>query len=139
MKLLDPHSLEADGAQVELANPTTGVVLCRIAGPGSAAAAQATLDYLTRVYDEQGRVAVFHDWRDVTSYTTEARAALTGWTQRRDASRIAVTMLVKSRVLAAGVNVARMLLADFPAIESLTDPIAFEAALSRAVSTAAAP
>lgn len=71
----------------------------------------------------QGAGVVLHDWSNLENYTSTARERLTDWTLEHRRSLAAVHILVRSSIVAMGVNVANLALGGF--LKAGTDPVAF--------------
>ncbi|GAB4198691.1 MAG: hypothetical protein OHK0013_08190 [Sandaracinaceae bacterium] len=115
---------------LEITTVRPGVVLQRFRGHAMPPMADAIAERLERELARHGRIVVFDDWEEATGYESEVRIKLTAWTQRY-LDRIPEThILVRSRLVAMGISVANLALAN--RLRSYTSRKEFEAALDRA-------
>lgn len=66
---------------------------------------------IARAIDRGATIRLFADWWDMTSYDSAVRSASTEWSLAHRAQVAHTGLLVRSRVVAMGVNTAAMLLA----------------------------
>ena len=86
------------------------LLITRATGTLTVAAAQ-TMDLATRrLVQPGGRYQSFHDWEDLTDYESDARRLLTDASARNRAHMDRTHILLRSRLLVAALDAARMFL-----------------------------
>jgi hypothetical protein len=76
-----------------------------------------------------GRIHVFHDWSRLDGYDTASREHLTDYTMRIAKQLLSATVLVRSALVAMGVQFAGWWLRDRIHLRGVSDPAQFKAAL----------
>jgi hypothetical protein len=89
---------------------TPSLVVGRVRGHLEDAFVDAMLAQGEASLRAEGKTRTYHDWEESTGYTPIARLRLTEWTLRHLGSMQEMHILVRSRLLAMGVEVARLTL-----------------------------
>lgn len=130
----------AAGEHAELWSPAPGVLLTRVTGHGTAALTRFYIQEARQAIERHGKIQVFHDWSEVTSYSPEARDLIRAFGKTNSDERVLVRYLVSSKVLSMAIQTAGMVLGrDF---ESTTQRATFErwvAAATRAARSSLPP
>ncbi|MBM4362560.1 MAG: hypothetical protein FJ104_07755 [Deltaproteobacteria bacterium] len=84
-----------------------------------------------RIDGATGPLVVFHDWLDMTGYTSECRTRLTRWSLARRNVYADVHLAVRSKLVAMGVEVANLALGGL--IRTHGSRASLEAALALAL------
>jgi len=105
-------------------------LVTRVEGYLSDSAAAMIESALIRVVKEDGRIEAFHDWERMSDYDSSARSRLTNAALRVRKSTTAVHFVVRSRVVAFGVQVANAVVGN---LRVHRDRRSFEAALRAAL------
>ncbi len=105
----DAESYRDPGMEALLWRPAPRLLVTRIRGHASAAALRF---YTSHAEQEmrRGRVTVFHDWYDLSSYDPDARDELKRWGKLHNADFVCVNYLVRSKVIAMLISVAALTL-----------------------------
>ncbi len=88
--------------------PARGVLLSRVEGRLTLEAGLAMDALMRRVVSEDRRITAFGDWEDMTDYDTEVRNRLSKTVLELRASFESNHLLVKSRIVALGVQAANV-------------------------------
>ena len=119
-------SFATDRGRYELWVPAKGVALQRVSGHGNVEMVRVLTEQLEKVLAETSPLSLFDDFEALESYDADARALITAWTKDNLAKLRGVHVLVRSRVVAAGISIANVALHG--AMRSHTERARFEAA-----------
>ena len=111
------------------------ILLFVVAGHGDGEAASRIVEW-TSTASASGPLHVFHDWRRMTGYDSAARERLSRHVQEMGPRIASANLLVESRIMAMGVQVANMLLGGRLVTYSARE--AFAAAMQASGATPAA-
>jgi hypothetical protein len=120
--MLSPRVIEHDRGKMTIVGLTPTVAHIVVEGVLDQALADEIIAEAARV-SREGAGVVLHDWSNLENYTSTARQRLTDWTLEHRRSLAAVHILVRSSIVAMGVNVANLALGGF--LKAGTDPVAF--------------
>lgn len=130
------HQREFDGTDVwtsrrgllRIQVPTKGILVVRFRGDFIDEFAAQVAEATYRVSAESEKYTAFHDWEAMSTYETSARIRLTNVALQVRQKTEGVHLLVGSPIVAAGVQVANLIVRM---ITTYTDRGRFDAALSR--------
>ncbi len=130
----DSNAEQHDNAQTHARvwAPAPGMLVTRARGLGTLAAIRwytARADRL--MAGGQPLRAVFHHWREITSFEPEARSYLRGWAAQRSSSLGEAHYLVSSKLLAMAISTAALALGRN--LRAHTDERGFEQLLDQRV------
>ena len=127
----------AAGEHADVWFPAPGVLATRVTGHGTAALSRFYIQEARRALERYGKIRVFHDWAEVTSYSPEARDLIRAFGKTNTDQEVQVRYLVSSKVLSMAIQTAGMILGrDF---ESTTQRATFDRWLASAVRAAQPP
>lgn len=112
----------SERVSIVLQNPAPGIYVSRVSGHMDIAGARYLIDGFERVAAVCRPVEAFHDWRGMEGYDVEARELLVRWSASHRADVMRVHILLRSKLVAMAVAVARIKL---PYLEAYTDEKAF--------------
>jgi hypothetical protein len=115
---------------LELATPVPGVLFSRFRGDLSADLARILAARLMREATTNPGFSSYSDWEAMDAYETESRVVLTDTSKAIKSRMGKVHILVRSRVVALGIDVANVVLRN---IVSFHDRGAFERELTGAI------
>lgn len=112
----------ADGTEVLLWRPTERFIITRLKGQATLAALNF---YMTRAEREMssGRLTVFHEWAEMSTYEPAARDELKRWGKQHNDAFDHVEYLVRSKVVAMLISVAALTLGRD--LHATTDEVQF--------------
>ena len=115
-------------------SPAPAVLCSRVEGHMTTVVPTTLIDAFVRVRDDAGgaRVKTFHDWQRATGYDSDARQLYTSLSQPLMNDIDTIDALVQHRLLAMGIEVARIALGT--ALRATTDRAEFERRLNGAIS-----
>jgi len=116
-----------DGSSYTLYVPAKSVGVGVVTGHGTAEIARAMIAQVNILFAQEGTLAVFADFSEMKSYTTETRVLLTDWTKTKLPKIRMLHLCVRSKIVAMGVSVANMALRS--SIQMYTVRARFDAAL----------
>jgi len=90
-----------------------------------------------RIQEYDGKLYVFHDWRELTGYDSKTRVRLTAWSVAHRHVYQEVHLAVRSRIIAMGVQVANVAVGGI--MRSHTGIATLEVELARALRIAGGP
>ncbi|MBL8742109.1 MAG: hypothetical protein JNK04_13470 [Myxococcales bacterium] len=90
--------------------PAWGVLVTRMAGHGTAAAARFYISLAQNVIVECGAVQIFHDWSGLKGYDPEARDLMRAFGKTNSDERVLVHYLVGSKILSMAIQTAGLML-----------------------------
>lgn len=106
----EAQTLRTASSVVHIWRPARTLLVTRVEGMFKAESALAVETTLRRVLAEDGRAVVLHDWELMSDYESAARISLTRASIELIRSIDASHLLVKSRVVAAAVQAANLVL-----------------------------
>lgn len=130
-KLADGDSYTTDHGKVILRRPAAHVVLLIAEGHGSKDMAVPILGLRDQIVREAGKIAVFDDFENASSYDSELRVKMTEWSRKNAKAMTAHHILTTSKIVAMGVAVANLALGA--TIKAHTKRATFEEALRREI------
>ncbi|MDI1448573.1 hypothetical protein [Polyangium sp. 6x1] len=98
-------------ATVWLWRPARRVFVTRVAGCLDAQGATAIEAMARRVVAEDGGIAGFHDWEEMTDYESPARTRLTEMARDLGKSNDVAHFIVRSKLVALGIQAASVVMA----------------------------
>jgi len=116
-------TLQLGDREVWASCPAPGVLHSRARGHMDRRCARHLMRCFDLVAAERAPVEAFHDWREVSGYDSDAREEYTAWAQKHRSEVKLVHILLRSKMLAMAVAVARLKL-DY--MMPYTDPAPFE-------------
>jgi hypothetical protein len=115
------QTVRSSGSVVYIWRPARTLLVTRVEGVFKVDAELVVETILRRVVAEDGRVVALHDWELMTDYDSEARINLTRASIEVIRAVEACHLLVKSRVVAAAVQAANLVLKILKSHTSRTD------------------
>lgn len=125
---LDP--LQTSRFEIWANCPARGILHTRVSGHMDLSSVRHLMRCFDQVASECSPVEAFHDWRGVTGYDSPAREAYAAWSLAHRPRVLRVNILLRSKLLAMAVSVARLKL-DY--LDPFTDEAAFEKVRQAAV------
>lgn len=124
------EAIQTERFEVWASCPAKGILHTRVSGHMDLPGVRHLMRCFDLVAAEHAPVEAFHDWRGVTSYEPAAREAYASWSMAHRPQVLRVNILLRSKLLAMAVSVARLKL-DY--LDPFTDEAAFEKARQAAV------
>lgn len=112
----------SDHVSIVLQNPAPGILASRVSGHLDLAGAKCLMAAFDQVAASHRPVEVFHDWRGVEGYDSDAREIYTRWSAAHRGDVVRVHILFRSKLVAMAVSVARIKL---PYLEAYTNEKVF--------------
>lgn len=122
--------LRTDRFEVWANCPAKGILHTKVSGHINLDGVRHLMRCFDLVAAECSPAEAFHDWRDMTGYDAAAREAYTTWSAKHRSQVFRVNILLRSKIVAMAVSVARIKL-DY--LDPFTDDIAFEKVRQAAV------
>jgi len=113
MALLPPEKAELKTtarSKVWVWRPARGLYVTRVVGHFDDAAAAFVETMARKVVADDGKIAGFHDWEEMTDYDAEARARLMELVRQIRKENEFTQFLVRSRLVALGIQAASVVL-----------------------------
>jgi hypothetical protein len=112
LPVADAQIIRAAGSTVYIWHPARTIFVSRVDGVLTEQAASAMLVAGQKVIASDGKLLIFHDWENVSTYDRKAREQLTktGLQMRRQVA--GTHFLVKARIVALGIQLANIVLGN---------------------------
>ena len=132
LPVADAQIVRTHDSTVHMWHPAPTVFVSRVEGVLSEQVADAMLVAGQRVIAADGKMLVFNDWENVTSYERKAREQMTrtGLQMRRQVE--ATHFLIRARILALGIQLANVVMGN---LKVHPDRASLETAIRQAVAT----
>jgi hypothetical protein len=109
---LPPEVIQAKNGTTSIWRPAPSIMVSQVAGVLTPKAAATLVAAMHRAVAEAGRWEGFHDWEQMTDYTTETRIQLTDAVQSVHSRTEQIHFLLSSPAVSFGVRVANIALGN---------------------------